>query len=98
MAWSRAVPDWEDRIRTDQSLMPDLPFLDKVAAKRSVDVFDGLRLPDVVGKPLLKDAAGEWFREIVRALHGSIDPETHERMIRELFLLVAKKSSKASGP
>jgi phage terminase large subunit-like protein len=65
MAWSLAVPDWQDRIRNGRSLVPDLP-LDKIAAQRAVDVFDRLRLPDVTGKPLLKDAAGDWFRDIVR--------------------------------
>jgi hypothetical protein len=35
MAWSRAVPDWQDRIRNGRSLVPDLP-LDKIAAKRAV--------------------------------------------------------------
>jgi hypothetical protein len=36
-------------------LIPDLPLLNHVAAQRAVDVFDRLRLPDVTGKPLLKD-------------------------------------------
>ena len=73
--------------------MPKLP-LDERAASRAVRVFDKLRLPDVPGKPLLKDAAGDWFRDIVRALHGSI--VDGERMVREPFLLVPKKSSKTS--
>jgi phage terminase large subunit-like protein len=51
-------------------------------------------LPDVTGKPLLKDAAGDWFRDVVRALHGSI--VDGERMVREPFLLTPKKSSKTS--
>jgi phage terminase large subunit-like protein len=71
MAWSLAAPDWQDRIRNGRSLVPAL-LLDKIAAQRAVDIFDRLRLPDVPGKPLLKDAAGDWFRDIVRALHGSI--------------------------
>jgi hypothetical protein len=33
-------PDWQNRIRTGQSLIPSLPFLDGVAAQRAVDVFD----------------------------------------------------------
>jgi phage terminase large subunit-like protein len=94
MAWNLSTPDWQNRIRTGQSLIPDLPFLDMVAAQRAVDVFDRLRLPDVTGKPLLKDAAGDWFRDIVRALHGSV--MDGERMVREPFLLVPKKSSKTS--
>jgi phage terminase large subunit-like protein len=67
-------------------------LLDKIAAQRAVDVFDRLRLPDVPGKPLLKEAAGDWFRDIVRALHGSI--VDGERMVREPFLLVAKNRAR----
>jgi phage terminase large subunit-like protein len=95
MAWNLSTPDWADRIRTGRSLIPNLPLNDAAAA-RAVNIFDKLRLPDVPGKPLLRDAAGDWFRDIVRALHGSIDAETGERMIREPFLLVPKKSSKTS--
>jgi hypothetical protein len=40
-----------------------------------------------LAKPLLKDAAGDWLRDIVRALHGSIVND--ERMVREPFLSVA---------
>lgn len=43
----------------------------------------------------MKDAAGDWFRDIVRALHGSI--VDGERMVREPFLLTPKKSSKTSN-
>ena len=93
MAWALAVPDWQDRIRSGRPLVPHLP-LDQVAADRAVAVFDRLRLPDVTGKPLLKDAAGDWFRDIVRALHGSI--VDGERMAREVFLMVPKKQAKTS--
>jgi phage terminase large subunit-like protein len=65
-------------------------------AARAVAVFDRLRLPDVPGNPTLADAGGEWFREIVRALFGSYDEATKQRHIRELFLMVPKKSSKTT--
>src|SRR6266436_4923994 len=93
MTWNLSSPNWQELIRTGKSLLPKLP-LDEKAATRAVDVFDRLRLPDVPGKPLLKDAAGDWFRDIVRALHGSI--VNGERMVREPFLLTPKKSSKTS--
>ncbi len=93
MTWNLSSPNWQELIRTGKSLLPKLP-LDEKAATRAVRVFDKLRLPDVPGKPLLKDAAGDWFRDIVRALHGSI--VNGERMVREPFLLVPKKSSKTS--
>ena len=96
MAWNLATLDWQDRIRTGRSLIPDNLPLNEAAAHRAVTIFDKLRLPDVPNKPLLLDAAGPWFREIVAAVHGSIDTQTGERMIRELFLLTPKKSSKTS--
>ncbi len=45
----------------------------------------------------LRDAAGDWFREIVAALFGSLDPASGERMIREAFLLVPKKNAKTTN-
>src|SRR6266581_4771873 len=97
MAWSLACEDWQERIQDpDGTLVPDLPLDDK-RADRAVEIFDSLRLPDVAGLPLLKDAAGDWFRDIVRALHGSIDRRNGKRHIREVFLLVPKKNSKTTG-
>lgn len=96
MAWDLSCPDWEDRIRAGRSLMPDLPDLNMERAERAVRIFNRLRIPDVPGTPLLVDAAGEWFRDIVRALHGSMDPVTRARMIRELFILVPKKNAKTT--
>lgn len=58
--------------------------------------FNLLRLADVPGTPRLADAGGEWFREIVAALFGSVDPVTRQRMIRELFVLVPKKNAKTT--
>lgn len=95
MPWDLSCPDWQDRIRSGRSLVPDLP-LDLVAAERAVRVFNRLRLADVPGNPTLADAAGDWFRDIVRALFGSWDPVASERHIREIFALVAKKNSKTS--
>lgn len=107
MAWDLSCPDWEQRLRTGRTLVPDLP-LDLVAGNRAVAVFDRLKLADVGGTPRLGpvlpsdppeqegDAAGEWFRDIVRALAGSWDPALRQRFIREVFCLVPKKNSKTS--
>jgi len=96
MPWDLSVPDWRERIRTGQSLLPSMPNLDRARADRAIAIFNKLRLPDVPGMPPLSQAGGEWFREIVGALHGSVVRETRERMIREVFLLAPKKSSKTS--
>jgi phage terminase large subunit-like protein len=96
MGWDLSVPDWRERIREGRSLLPSLPDLDRGRADRAIKIFNKLRLPDVPGTPALADAGGEWFREIVGALHGAVKPNTRERMIREVFLLAPKKSSKTS--
>lgn len=95
--WNLACPDWEKRLKSGRSLIPDLP-LNRVEGDRAVRVFNRLKLADVPGTPTMAEAAGEWFRDIVRALFGSIlDPVTRARMIRELFLLVPKKNNKTTG-
>jgi phage terminase large subunit-like protein len=91
-----ACPDWRERIKNGKSLVPDLPGLDEDGARKAVKTFDTLRLPDVPGTPRLAEAGGAWFREIVRALHGSLDPQTGIRGISEVFALVPKKNSKTS--
>ncbi len=93
--WDFSCPDWRERIRRRQSLMPDLPLFEGEAAD-AVEIFDNLCLPDVPGKPLLRDAAGEWFREIVAAVLGSRDPETNIRHVPELLAMVPKGNSKTT--
>lgn len=96
MAVSFACPDWVDRLKAGRAPMPDLP-IDPARAERAVRVFNGLRLPDVAGQPTLEDACGEWFRDILRACFGAIDPETGERAVGEAFVLVPKKNSKTTN-
>ncbi|PJN96652.1 terminase [Amaricoccus sp. HAR-UPW-R2A-40] len=93
--WNFACPDWEQRLRDGRSLVPDLP-LNRVEAARSIDIFNRLRLPDVPGQPTMADAAGDWFRDIVGSVFGSID-EKGRRRVREVFGLVPKKNSKTTG-
>ncbi len=93
--WDTSCRDWRERITAGQSLCPALPLHEKQAAL-AVAVFDRLRLPDVPGNPTLAEAGGDWFRELVRALFGSYDEATKQRHIRELFLMVPKKSSKTT--
>ena len=94
--FSLAVPDWQDRIRLGQSLVPDIQ-INPTEQLRAVRMFEMLRLPDVAGHPLLRDACGDWFKQIVGPFLGSLDPETGARLIRGLFLLAPKKSSKTTN-
>ncbi|EHK56914.1 terminase large subunit [Allomesorhizobium alhagi] len=93
--WDLSCVDWEERIRSGRSLIPDLPLFQR-EADLAVRFFDALRLPDVPGMPLLRDAAGPWFRDIVRTVFGSRDPDTNERLIREVMALVPKGQSKTT--
>jgi phage terminase large subunit-like protein len=93
--WLTACPDWENRIRTSQTLVPDLPLF-RGESDRAVAIFNRLRLPDVPGQPVMAEACGDWARDLVAALFGSYDPVADVRHIREVFELVPKKNSKTT--
>lgn len=94
--WSFACPDWVERLKEGRSLVPELP-LDAVQGDRAVKIFNKLRLPDVPGQPTMGEAAGEWFRDILRAAFGSLDQVTGRRRVGEVFALVPKKNSKTTN-
>jgi phage terminase large subunit-like protein len=95
-AWDTSCKDWEKRILTRQTLVPDLP-LDKGEADRAERIFNRLRLPDVIGQPTMAECGTEWLLPIVRAIFGSYDPDSNRRNLSEFFFLVPKKNSKSSG-
>src|SRR5690242_6986397 len=92
---SLAVPDWEDRIRNGRSLVPNVA-INPALQQRARKLFGLLRLPDVEGHPRFEDAVGDWFKDIVGPVLGSVDEETGARLVRCLFLLAPKKSSKTT--
>ena len=95
MNWDTSCPDWQERIKNCQSLVPKLPLIQS-EADRAVAIFNRLRLPDVPGQPFMSEACGDWARDLVAALFGSYDPIKNERYIREVFELVPKKNSKTT--
>jgi len=58
MDWNTACPDWEDRILSGRTIVPDLPLFDDEAA-RALRIFKRLRIPDVIGTPTMAEACGE---------------------------------------
>lgn len=90
-----ACPDWWDRLKRGETPMADVP-INQAKAKKALAFFNRLRLPDVAGNPPLRDACGEWFRDIVVAFLASEDPVTKERLVWELLCMVPKKSSKTT--
>lgn len=93
--WDLSCPDWEDRIREGRSLIPDLP-LNQPEADLGLAIFDELRLPDVPGLPRMKEACGQWFRDIVRVAFGSWFPDQQQRYIRDIMALLPKGQSKTT--
>lgn len=105
--WDFSCPDWADRLQDGRSLMPSLP-LDAREGDAAVAFFDKLRVPDIEGQPRMREAAGEWFREIVRAAFGGVERIVEEagaggarrerlvRMVGEVFILVPKKNAKTT--
>lgn len=99
MAFDFACPDWAEKLLRGETPIADLD-LDQEAAETAVAIFNKLRLPDVPGQPELAEAAGEWMRDIVRAIFGSMQtsaggPEV--RQVGEVFVLVPKKNAKTTS-
>jgi len=90
-----ACPDWWARLQDGQTPFADLD-LNQEAAAVAVEWFNMLRLPDVAGRPLLRDAAGDWMRDVVAALFGSLD-ESGARAVGECLLMVPKKNAKTTS-
>jgi phage terminase large subunit-like protein len=94
--WDLSCPDWAERLASGRSLVPSLPQLDLVAADRAVRIFNKLKLYDVIDTPTMGEVAGDWWRDILRAIFGSLDA-TGTRRIRGLFCLVPKKNAKTTN-
>lgn len=90
-----ACPDWWERMQAGQPPMADVPLNQERAAK-ALAFFNRLRLPDVIGKPPMAEACGDWFKDILCAFLASEDPATGERLVWELLCAVPKKSSKTT--
>ncbi len=84
MAFDFACPDWVERLNAGATPIADLD-LDHETATRAVNIFNKLRLPDVPGQPELRVAAGEWMRDIVRAIFGSMVRVRQETAITVAF-------------
>jgi len=97
-----SCPDWFEKLKAGRPPLPDSLPLDVEEARLAVDVFNKLRLPDVPGKPLLRDVAGEWARDFVAAIFGLVEMSEDRSVIvnrkaRKFFQLVPKKNSKTTN-
>lgn len=91
--WDTSCLDWRDRILGGRSLVPELPLY-KGEAEMGLALFNELQVMDAIGQPKLATAGAPWFKDIVKAFFGAVNPATNERMIRHYFIQVAKKNGK----
>jgi len=96
MEWSTALPEWERKITSGESLIPCAPlFPDE--AESALSVFKELRLVDVLGRPTLGEAGRQWIFDFVASIFGAYDANEGRRLITDFFLLISKKNSKSTS-
>ncbi|WP_289105837.1 terminase large subunit [uncultured Halomonas sp.] len=94
MEWTTACPDWADRLKAGQSIIP--PPIFREQADQALDIFKELKIIDAPGSPTFGEAAADWVFDLVASIFGAYDPDTGRRLITEWFVLIPKKNSKST--
>lgn len=94
MDWSTACPDWEDRLRARESIIPPPIFPEQAAI--ALAVFKQLRIVDAPGSPTFGEACDQWVFDLVASIFGAYDAESGRRLITEWFVLLPKKNAKST--
>lgn len=92
--WSTACPDWGDRLKRRQSIIPPPIYADQ--AQAALAIFKELRVVDLPGRPTFGECADQWVFDFVAAVFGAYDGETGQQLIREFYLLISKKNTKST--
>jgi phage terminase large subunit-like protein len=94
LEWSTACPDWADRIKRGDSIIPPPIFPEQ--AERALSIFKELKIVDAPGSPTFGDSCADWVFDLVRSIFGAYDEESGRRLIVEWFILIPKKNSKST--
>jgi phage terminase large subunit-like protein len=94
MEWSTSCPDWADRLRAGQSIIP--PPLFPEVAEQALSIFRELRIVDAPGSPTFGESCAQWVFDLVGSIFGAYDPSSGRRLITEWFVCLPKKNSKST--
>ncbi|WP_294636617.1 terminase large subunit [uncultured Aquabacterium sp.] len=92
--WSTACPDWAERLRARESIIPPPIFPEQ--AEQALSIFKQLKIVDAPGSPTFGESCAEWVFDLVRSIFGAYDAESGRRLITEWFILIPKKNSKST--
>ena len=92
--WSTACPDWADRLRAGESIIPPPIFPEQAAT--ALAVFKELRIVDAPGSPTFGECCAPWVFDLVASIFGAYDAESGRRLSTEWFVLFPKKNSKST--
>lgn len=91
--WSTSCPDWADRLRNGESIIPPPIFPDE--AEAGLEVLRELRIVDAPGSPRIADASGQWVFDLAASIFGAYDANSGRRLIKEWFVMLPKKNFKS---
>lgn len=92
--YSTSCVDWESRLEQGLSIIPPPIFPDQAAT--ALSVFKRLVAVDVPGSPTYGEISPPWVLDFVAAVFGAYDQDTGERLLKEFFCMVPKKSGKSA--
>lgn len=92
--WKTSCPDWGDRIKRGESIIPPPIFPDQ--AEQALAIFKQLKIVDAPGSPTFGEAGAQWVFDLVASVFGAYDAESGRRLITEWFVCIPKKNSKSS--
>lgn len=94
LEWSTSCPDWANRLRAGQSIIP--PPIFQAQADEALAIFKELKIVDAPGSPTFGESCAQWVFDLVASIFGSYDAESGRRLITEWFICLPKKNSKST--